>query len=283
MKPTVDIGRMCELQRRPPPFEPGEALFWDDPWISTQMLKAHLDPNNDAASRKPETIASTVRWLMHMLDLKSGDALIDLGCGPGLYAAQFADQGLRVTGVDYSRRSIDYAIEQARQTGQTITYRYQNYLTLEDNGQYDAACLIYGDYCPLPPEARQTLLANIHRALKPGGRFVLDVTTPQHRRVNGARNGWYAVETGFWKPGPHLVLEEGFSYPEDDLYLDQYITLEPDGTISIYRNWFQDFTAERITQELEEGGFKAKGLWSDLTGKPLTESSEWIGVITERT
>lgn len=259
MNQHIDINRLCALQRRPPLFEPGDALFWDDPYISAQMLKAHLDPNNDAASRKPETIDSSVRWLIEALDLNAGDALLDLGCGPGLYASRFAANGCQVTGVDYSQRSIDYATQQARETGQAITYRYQNYLTLQDNGQFDAACLIYGDYCPLAPDARKLLLANIHRALKPEGRIAMDVSTPENRRINGVRNGWYAVETGFWKAGPHLVLEQGFNYPEDDIYLDQYIVIESDGTLSVYRNWFQDFTAEKITQELEIGGFTVDG------------------------
>ena len=35
--------------------------------------------------------------------------------------------------------------------------------------------------------------------------FVLDVTTRAHRRRVGARNRWYVAESGFWKPGRHLV------------------------------------------------------------------------------
>jgi hypothetical protein len=30
--------------------------------------------------------------------------------------------------------------------GKEIAYRYQDYLALDDEGQYDAALLIYGDY-----------------------------------------------------------------------------------------------------------------------------------------
>lgn len=279
MPPSLDFHKLIALQRRPPPFEAGEALFWDDPHISAQMLKAHLDPTTDAASRKPETIDRMVAWLLTTLQLAPGDALLDLGCGPGLYATRFARAGLRVTGVDYSRRSIAYASEQAQRDGLPITYRYQDYVTLQDTHQYEAICLIYGDYCPLPPETRQHLLASVQRALKPGGAFVLDVTTPTHRRVHGLQHSWYAVETGFWKPGPHLVLEQGFAYPDQDIFLDQYIVLEADSTLSVYRNWFQDFTAETIKTELESAGFNIVGLWSDLAGTPLRPDAEWIGVI----
>jgi SAM-dependent methyltransferase len=276
------IDSLIQLQERPAPFTPGEPLFWEDPHISAQMLNAHLDPNSDRASRRPEIIRRSADWLITTLRLRAGDSVLDLGCGPGLYAARLAEHGLRVTGVDVSRRSIDYAVRHARQNQLDICYRQQDYLTLDDESQYTAALLIYGDYCPLSPEQRTRLLGNVHRALKPGGHFVLDVTTPTHRRRHGSRNGWYAVGAGFWKPGPHLVLEAGFDYPEEFIYLDQAIVIEENSKVCVYRMWFQDFTRETITAELEAGGFAVQSVWSDLLGTPFTEDSDWIGVITRK-
>jgi SAM-dependent methyltransferase len=246
------------------------------------MLAAHLDPNTEAASRRPETIDRYVAWLIETLRLKPGASLLDLGCGPGLYASRFAQAGFKVTGVDYSRRSIAYAINYAKENDLEIIYRYENYLALKDENQYDAAFLIYGDFCPLNPDERARLLSNVHRALKQNGKFVLDVTTRECRMKHGSQNKWYAAEKGFWKPGPHLVLEEGFDYPEQSLWLDQYTVIEADGKVSVYRNWFQDYTPETITQELEQGGFSVESLWGDLMGQPYTLDSEWIGLITRK-
>jgi SAM-dependent methyltransferase len=276
------MSQLIELQQKPAPFTPGEALFWDDPHISSQMLAAHLNPEIDAASRRPETIDRSVQWLIETLGLKTGDSVLDLGCGPGLYASRFARAGLQVTGLDTSRRSIEYAINDANQNKLNIRYRYENYLELDDEDQYQAALLIYGDFCPLDPDQRSRLLKNIHRALKPDGNFVLDVSTREHRKRHGNKNGWYALESGFWKPGPHLVLEEGFDYPEQSIWLDQYTVIEADGNVSVYRNWFQDYTPESITAELLQAGFSVESLWGDLTGTPYTPESEWIGLITAR-
>jgi 2-polyprenyl-3-methyl-5-hydroxy-6-metoxy-1,4-benzoquinol methylase len=270
---------ILQAQKKPEPFTPGEPLFWDDPHISSQMLKAHLNPTNDLASRRPETIQRTVEWLASTLGLQTGDSLLDLGCGPGLYSSRLAEIGLRVTGVDYSRRSIEYARQYAAQHNLNIDYRYQDYLTLEDDSLYDAVLLIYGDYCPLSPTQRNTLLANVRRALKPGGYFVFDVTTRAHRHKHGNRNNWYATEQGFWKPGPHLVLEDGFDYPEQFIFLDQIIVIEENNKITIYRNWFQDFSRETITRELEQAGFIVQSAWNDLLGTPYTDDTEWIGLI----
>jgi SAM-dependent methyltransferase len=278
----MNINSILQLQEKPAPFTPGEPLFWDDIHISEQMLKAHLDTGNDLASRRPETIQRSVDWMIETLRLQPGASVLDLGCGPGLYAARLAERGMQVTGVDYSRRSIDYAEQYARKNNLDIQYRYQDYLTLEDEGEYDAALLIYGDFCPLSPEQRSRLLGNVDRALKPGGHFVLDVTTPTHRQRHGNRNAWYAVEKGFWKPGPHLVLEEGFDYPEQSIFLDQAIVIEENGKVSVYRNWFQDFTRETITNELNNGDFALLTVWSNLCGTPYAPDTEWIGIIAQK-
>jgi len=274
------ISKLIELQQKPEPFTPGEPLFWNDPHISKQMLNVHLNPDVEAASRKPETIDRSVKWLIKTLELKTPASILDLGCGPGLYTSRLARAGFQITGMDYSYSSIEYATKYANENNLNIAYRYQNYLELRDEDQYDAALLIYGDYCPLSPEQRATLLMNIHRALKPGGQFVLDVSTREHRKQYGNKNNWYAAEGGFWKPGPHFVLEQGLDYPEESIWLDQYTVVEADGKVSVYRNWFQDYTPETITAELEQGGFYVKSLWGDLTGEPNTPTGEWIGIVT---
>ncbi len=282
LSPSLDINTLVQLQDKPVPFTPGEPQFWTDPHIARQMLRFHLDPTTEAASRKPETIDRIVTWLIQALHLQPGDAVLDLGCGPGLYTARLAQHRLDVTGVDFSQNSIDYAQQYAAQHDLAITYRCQNYLELQDESRFDVALLIYGDFCPLSPEQRTRLLANIRRALRPGGRFVLDVTTPHLRQQLGLKNGWYAAQSGFWKPGPHLVLEQGFSYPEQDLYLDQYVVVEADGKISVYRNWFQDYSADTIGTELEANQFTVESIWSDLTGTSYEPTSEWIGVIAKK-
>ena len=276
------IPQLIKLQQKSEPFTPGEALFWDDPHISTRMLEAHLNPKIDAASRRPETIDRSVKWLIKTLSLHVGNSVLDLGCGPGLYASRFAKAGLQVTGVDYSHRSLEYASDRAKENNLNIIYRYQNYLELSDENKYDVALLIYGDFCPLNPEQRTTLLQNVYRALKRDGKFVLDVSTRECRRKHGNKNGWQALESGFWKPGPHLVLEEGFDYPEQSIWLDQFVVIEEDGKFSVYRNWFQDYTPEAIMAELSQGGFCVESLWSDLTGTPYTPDGEWIGLITNK-
>lgn len=54
---TLDLPALIRLQEAPPLFAPGAPAFWTDPHIAGQMLAAHLDPDSDAASRRPAFIA----------------------------------------------------------------------------------------------------------------------------------------------------------------------------------------------------------------------------------
>ena len=163
------------MVRRPALFAPHEAPFWDDPHIATQMLAAHLDPETDAASRRPATIDATVAWIVEQLGLSAGDRVLDLGCGPGLYCQRLARLGLDVTGIDLSENSLLYAREQAAAEGLPIRYIHANYLTLDAAAEYDAALLIYYDFGVLPDPDRDDLLRRVRRALRPAGAFVFDV------------------------------------------------------------------------------------------------------------
>jgi SAM-dependent methyltransferase len=216
------------------------------------------------------------------IQLKPGMSVLDLGCGPGLYCQRLAKAGMKVTGVDFSDASVSYAKQQASAENLLIDYRLQNYLEFADEDCFHAALLIYGDYCALSPVDRKQLLKVTWRSLTRGGRFILDVTTPEGRKKCELKKGWYAAETGFWSEKRHIVLEQGFDYPEELIYLDQYIVIDEDDGLRVFRNWFQDFTVDSIHKELETGGFQVLGLYADLWGNPFVEGSEWIGIVAEK-
>ena len=145
------------------------------------MLKAHLDPEIDAASRRHDFIEQSAKWIAQYCKVRPGMKLLDLGCGPGLYAERFCKEGFRVTGLDYSRRSIAYAREHAEAETLPIDYHYNNYLDMDDREEGDAAVLIYCDYGVLPPESRKVLLKNVYGALKKDGIFILDGDSEKYR------------------------------------------------------------------------------------------------------
>ena len=199
------------LSARPALYEPGERAFWTDPHIAAMMLQLHLDPEQEAASRKLKQIHEEIDGLFRTGAVREGDRLLDLGCGPGLYAVELARRGVMVTGLDASENSLAAAKTRAEHAGVSLDLRCQDFFDIDEVETYDAIIQVYGEMNVFAPEARDQLLQLLRRALKPGGRLTFDVTTRPARSRFGQTNNWSFQETGFGAAGPHLVLADGWN------------------------------------------------------------------------
>jgi 2-polyprenyl-3-methyl-5-hydroxy-6-metoxy-1,4-benzoquinol methylase len=274
---NLNINQLMELTQKPALFTTGEKKFWDDQHISKSMLEAHLDPNHDGASRRPESIDQTVHNLFKSGILKQGMKVLDLGCGPGLYAERLYKAGVEVVGLDLSERSIAYARKKAKESGLKIDYRCMNFFDMDYTNEFDVVIQVYGELNTFSDVMRDRLLKLVYKALKKDGIFIFDVSTRVHRMKYGLKNSWYISDGGFWRPGKHLVLEQGFDYPKEDSWLDQYIVVDERGS-KVYRNWFHDYSLDSINTVLNAAGFDTKYVWNDLTGSPFKAGGDWIGI-----
>ena len=245
------------------------------------MLQAHLSQEHEAASRKTEAIDAQVEHLTFTGILKEGDRILDLGCGPGLYASRLCRKGLKVTGVDFSRRSIEFAIAYAVENSLDIDYRLTDFFSIDYSGEFDAVMQIYGEINTFSDKKLGEFLAMIKKALKPEGLFIFDATTRVMRKKEGAGNRWYLFDGGFWRPDKHLFLEEGYDYPEENVWLDQYIIIDETG-VTVYRNWFRDYSLKTIRNVLENAGFSIIQVWNDLDGTPYDEDGDWLAVVAKK-
>lgn len=257
--------------------------FWDNSHISKMMLMAHLNPNWDAASRKPETIEKTCQWLVSELGLGINKKVLDLGCGPGLYCSQLYEYGLKLVGLDYSSRSLNYAVKQAKESNKKIEYRYMNYLEMGYENEFDAVMLIYCDFGVLSKSNRVELLKKIHRGLKPGGTFVFDVWSTTYKELNSEYKNWVVHEkSGFWKPTPHLELISKRYFHEAGVSWKQHIIIEKETQTHVYNLWEQCYTKETITALLTANGFEVINMVGDLTGAKYGVESDTIGVVAKK-
>lgn len=272
---------MRYLNGYPALYASGSAPFWDDEHISAQMLKAHLDPNTDAASRKPTFIDASVDALLGALRLKDESRLLDLGCGPGLYAEGFARRGVSVTGVDISRRSLAYARERAAQNGLNVKYINGSYLDAELGEGYDAAILIYCDFGVLSPADRAKLLRRVFASLRTGGALALDAWALPY--LDGYKDCEYASysEGGFFLPSPHIVIERDRLYRDTLNTLEQYIVASPGGC-ECYNTWNQIFTADSLREELSAAGFGEAELYDDAALSPYTGNAETLCAVARK-
>jgi len=271
--------KIAGFLKRPALYEKTAEKFWNDPHIATQMLEAHLDPDTDGASRGPEFINRSADWMASLLPEAAGPrpAVLDIGCGPGLYTRLFAQRGLRVTGVDVSENSIAHA----RGHDPDSEYIVGDYLSMDFDGIFDMVTLIYCDYGALVPEDRRDLLRRIHKALKPGGLFLLDVFTP--RRDEGAQDdtSWEALPNGgFWSAKPHVCLEAEYYYGET-AQVDRYVVIEESG-VRCFNIWNCYFTRQSLLEETAGFGFSEAGFYSDAAGLPYADDSKTLCAVLKK-
>lgn len=275
------FNELKKYTTKPKLYAPSTNKFWDDEHISKGMLAAHLNPNWDAATRKPEFLDKSVDWISEIAPSSQYKLLLDLGCGPGLYAERFNSAGYSVTGVDFSKRSIAYAKEQTLLNKSTIEYHYQNYLTIDYIEQFDVITLIYCDYAALSITDRLILLRKVYQALKPNGKFIFDVFTPLMRKKE-SRSWEYYKESGFFSEKPHICLESVYHYDdEDNTELRQSIVITEE-TVNCYNIWDHFFTKEALLSEIQTAGFSIFEFYGDIAGKEFSDSGETIcGVLTK--
>ena len=289
---------LLELARRPEPWSRTTVReLWTRPHLAQQMLQYHLSQETDHSSRRIEQIDDIVDWLHAQLDL-DGMRVIDLGCGPGLYARRMARRGARVTGVDFSAHSLDYA---RGRDSENIAYLEADYLLDPLPDGFDMAAIIYYDFCALAPDRRRQLLKRVHSLLNPGGRLVLDLYGPgafdavgEHLEIEER------LMDGFFAPGDYIGIHRTDVYEDDWTslcgrqlplvlgYRDGRVEVispdefEPRETWQLY-NWCQYYSPESAAAELSEAGFMVAAMTGGLDGQALADDNKTIGVIAIKT
>ena len=267
------------LKKKPALYETTGAAFWDDEYISQSMLKADLEPYNDGASRQHEYIVKSVEWIADFLQ-KEKNALLDLGCGPGIYAELLCDKGFQVTGIDYSKRSISYAKQSAAKKNKSIDYLYQNYLTINYQAEYDIVTLIYCDFGVLPPQERLVLLDKIYNALKPGGVFIVDVFALVNYSSFQENTNITYEDKGFWRAEPYVCIQRDVEYKHKD-YLEQYVIIT-ESQCQTYNLWNHAFSSDELTSLMKLAGFDYVDLYADITGVAFEQNSKTICAVCKK-
>jgi len=125
--------------------------------------------------------------LLRVLDIKKGEKILDLACGQGFFAREFAKVGAHVVGADIAKELI----VQAQSLGGDVIYHVApaDKLKFAKDGEFDAVV------CVLALQNIEDLAAverEVKRVLKPGGRFVMVLNHPTFRVLRRSSWGWDA-------------------------------------------------------------------------------------------
>lgn len=271
---------LLEINRRPKVFSEYTAReLWTDSHTAGQMLAYHLNETVDAASRNHAFLDRSADWIASHFGLGTGAHVIDLGCGPGLYAQRLAAHGLSVTGVDFSANSLGFAREQASNAGLDIEYVEADYLDFASDRRFDLVMMIMCDLCALNPGQRALLLQKFRALLADGGAILLDVYSPRmydtrEEEATYARN----LLDGFWSADEYFGFLNTFKYDDQRVILDKYTIFERDRARRVF-NWFQCFTTSEVESEFADSGLQVTEFLGDVAGKPYNPEATEFAVV----
>ncbi len=123
--------------------------------------------------------------LTRVLDLKPGERVLDLACGQGIFAREFAKTGAQVQGADIAPELI----AEAKKYGTGIRYDIASAesLSFAQDASFDTVVCVLAlqNMEDLPKVCREVV-----RVLKPGGRFVMVLNHPAFRVLKRSKWGW---------------------------------------------------------------------------------------------
>lgn len=271
------------IHSRPKPFEfyTAESL-WNDEHTSKHMLQFHLNENLDVSSRNAKFIEKSAEWMRENFQLDETKRIVDFGCGPGLYTSRFAQTGARVTGIDFSKNSINYAREFAEKNELNINYINQNYLDFKTNDKFDLITMIMCDFCALSPEQRNKLLQKFLELLKPEGRILLDVYTLEGYRKREVENSFAKnMMDGFWSSETYYGFLQICKYDQEKVVLDHFTLIEEKRIRTVY-NWLQYFSQEALCNEFNNNHFEIEQFYSDVAGSPFDPNHTEMAIVVRR-
>ena len=172
-----------------------------------------------------------VDMIVEVMELEPGGRVLDLACGSGDHAVRLAKRGLEVVGVDIAPSLVAHCQGKAAEEGaemahfQQACFQQGDMRELAYDGEFDAVLLLSGSFGLYDDATNEDVLARMARALRPGGRVLIDVFDPTRMVVRPPRRSWshygggYGLQTTWWEP-------------EACTYVSEFVFIDDEGTLN---------------------------------------------------
>ncbi|MXY46596.1 MAG: class I SAM-dependent methyltransferase [Chloroflexi bacterium] len=276
----MNLSDILDHRSPPEPWSEGDNIPWNDVDFSRRMLREHLTQSHDLASRRSEKIVAHVDWIHRELLSGNPTAVLDLGCGPGLYASRFVRQGQRCVGIDFSPTSIEYARAQADAERLPVDYIQADIRAADYGTDFGIVMLIFGEFNVFKPTDAAHILRKAYASLSAGGRLLLEAHDYDAIRQFGSRPvSWYAAESGLFSDSPHICLQENFWDANIAAVTRRYFIVDAaTGEVTRYAQSLKAYTADEYRAALQAAGFCEVRFYPSLHGEKDPSQSDLLAI-----
>jgi len=144
-------------------------------WRDQRCHFGKLDESSAIVTDRSDA-RTALRSILQHVDLEEGSPILDLCCGPGRYAIELAKLGFEVVGIDINEDYVALAQKLAEQERVSPEIIVGDMREISYVDRFDAAINVGTSFGFFETDAEnQLVVESIARALKPGGRFLLEM------------------------------------------------------------------------------------------------------------
>lgn len=197
--------------------------------------------------RSAEKADRDTELICGLAQISPGDAVLDLGCGYGRIANRLSLKKMDVIGLDRSKRFLELARDDATVKQAAVDYVEGDMRTLEWTNRFDAIVIWFTAFGYFGDEENEKVLRECTRALKPGGRLLIDQV---HRSFALANFRPLIVE----RRGDDMLIDESSFDPTTDRVTTDR-TIVRDGRVRKARFFVRLYGFPELRSLLHDAGF----------------------------
>jgi len=193
---------------RPKEKRPWWAEMFEDDFVRTLDNPRLRDVERDVA------------FIEQSLRLPPGARILDLACGNGVHAVELAARGYQLTGLDLSTTLLDMARSYNGRRNQAVNFVQADMRQLELDASFVGIYCWGASFGYFEDAANVNVIDRVVRALKPGGRFLIDLTNRDFVAPRSPSTAW------FEKPGCVCMDEVRYDFLSSRLFAKRMVIFE---------------------------------------------------------
>lgn len=151
-------------------------MAWYKTFYDEHYLKEYAGGlTNERTQREVDFINSTLNLPQAAPGTTGGARVLDLCCGHGRHTVELAAAGYSMVGQDLSATFLDLAKDAAAARDLQIQFVHSDMREIPFEGEFDAVINMFTAFGYFDDTENQKVLNAVARALKPGGKFLIDL------------------------------------------------------------------------------------------------------------
>jgi SAM-dependent methyltransferase len=219
----------------------------------------------------PEQTRAEVEFLERVLRISPGAQLLDVPCGNGRHALEFASRGYSMKGVDLSEEFI----AEVRQSSAKARWVLGDMCELPWVSEFDGAYCFGNSFGYLDRANANRFLHGIARALKPGARFAIDTGMAAESILPGL------LRTRWFKLGDIFMLSQNQYNPAEGR-LDIEYTFIHGGEVETRPTCSYVFTVAELCRMHADAGLETVELLGSIAGEPFQLGSQRLILVSQK-